>query len=148
MNRLHTPITEVEKLNLTSLAKGYLRETSKWCFFLSVVGFIGLALMFIGAFFVGAIYENLPDQQALPIDMSLYLTITYIVFAILFFFPVFYLFQFSRKLKQALASKDDLTLEKSFEMLKSHYKFIGVFHIIIISIYVFIFVLAMLGFNS
>ena len=43
--------------------------------------------------------------------------------------------QFSTKMKKALASKNDETLADAFQMIKSHYKFLGVFTIITLSLY-------------
>ena len=48
-------------------------------------------------------------------------------------------------MKKALATKNEETLANAFEMLKSHYKFLGVFTIITLSLYVFAIILASLG---
>ena len=48
-------------------------------------------------------------------------------------------------MKKALATKNDEVLANSFEMLKSHYKFIGVFTIITISLYVLMIVVLSMG---
>jgi hypothetical protein len=46
-------------------------------------------------------------------------------------------------MKKALLLKNDAVLTRAFEMLKSHYKFIGVFTIILLSVYA---LLAIIGF--
>ena len=142
---MQNAITELEQLTLNNRSKSFLKETAKWTKFLSIMGFIGIGLMVIFSFFAGTILQNLPNAQPIPMDMGLTLTITYLVIAVLYFFPVYYLFQFSNKMKTALLTKNDDTLSDAFEVLKSHYKFIGVFAIIMISIYLLIFVFAMLG---
>jgi hypothetical protein len=71
--------------------------------------------------------------------------ITYLLLAFIYFFPVYYLLKFSNQLKKALSTKNDEILAKAFEMLKSHYKFIGVFTIITISLYVLLAIVAMMG---
>ena len=139
-------LTELEELTLNSRSKSFLRETAKWTKFLSIMGFIGMGLMIIFSFFAGTIFENLPNAQPMPIDMGMTLTITYLILAVIYFFPIYYLFQFSNKMKAALLTKNDDTLSDAFEVLKSHYKFVGVFTIIILSLYVLLFVVAMLGF--
>jgi hypothetical protein len=58
---------------------------------------------------------------------------------------VYYLFQFSSKMKKALATKNDETLASAFKMLKSHYKFIGVFTIITLSLYALLFIVSLMG---
>ena len=53
--------------------------------------------------------------------------------------------KFSTKMKKALATKHDETLADSFQELKSHYKFIGVFTIITMSLYVMLIVVSMIS---
>jgi hypothetical protein len=53
--------------------------------------------------------------------------------------------KFSTRTKQALATKNDATLADAFEVLKSHYKFIGVFSIITLSLYAMLILVSMLS---
>lgn len=138
-------LTELEQLIVNGRSKNFLKETAKWTKFLSIMGFIGIGIIIIFSFFAGIIFENLPNAQPMPIDMGMTLTITYLILAVIYFFPVYYLYQFSNKMKEALLVKDDEILANAFEMLKSHYKFVGVFTIIMLSLYVLIFIVAMLG---
>lgn len=142
---MQNAITELEQLTLNNNSKSFLRETAKWAKFLSIMGFIGIGFMVIFSFFAGTIFQNLPNAQTLPMDMGVTLTITYLIIAVLYFFPVYYLFQFSNKMKTALLTKNDETLAAAFEVLKSHYKFIGVFTIIILSLYALIAIFAIIG---
>jgi len=138
---MHSPLTQLEQLVLTSKSKTFLREISKWTFFFSIIGFIGIAFLVIGAVLLGTVYAPMLDmigQQQGVASISLGLMITYLVMALLYFMPVLYLFKFSRKMKLALANKNDDILADAFENLKSHYKFIGVLTIIMISLYVLI----------
>jgi TctA family transporter len=125
---MQNAITELEQLTVTSSAKRFLSETAKWCKLLSIVGFIGIGLILIIALFTGTMVGLLQStvQKPLPEGLSIATSITYIMVAIIYFFPLYYLFQFSKKMKKALLTKNDETLEKAFEMLKSHYKYIGV----------------------
>src|SRR5690606_1643028 len=74
-----------------------------------------------------------------------YFGLIYIVLAVIYFFPVLYLFNFSRKLKIALASNDMSSLTEAFSNLKSHYKFIGILAIVVVSIYILAFVFAIMA---
>jgi hypothetical protein len=145
---MQNAITELEQLTLSSAAKGFLRETAKWNKFLSILGFIALGLMLIGSFFIGAFYNTMPQADIMPFDLGIVVTLIYIVVALIYIFPIYYLYQFSVKMKEALASKDDAVLATAFEMLKSHYKFIGVFIIIILSVYVLAAVIGFIGLFS
>ena len=145
---IKSPLTQLEQLVLTSKAKGFLREISKWTFFFSILGFINIALFVLAAIVmmlgVSTTLDLVGQQQGIP-NLGLILGAFYIVIAILMTFPVWYLFKFSRKMKEALASKNDDTLADAFENLKSHFKFIGVLTIIVISLYVLVFVFSILA---
>ena len=143
---MHSPITQLEQLTLTSASKRFLRETSKWSFFLSIMGFIMIAFMLILAIFANSIFSMAAAMQpGVPENVGMIMTITYLILAIIYFFPVYYLLQFSNKMKKALQTKNDETLASAFEMLKSHYKFIGVLTIRTISLYILFFVVVSMG---
>ena len=142
---MQNAITELEQLTITSAAKGFLKETAKWCKFLSILGFIGLGILLLSSFFVGTIYNNMPEAATMPINLGTAMTIFYILMIAIYVFPLYYLYQFSIKLKKALNTKDDAILAAAFEMLKSHYKFVGVFTIIMLSIYILAGILGILG---
>ncbi|MCL8007504.1 DUF5362 family protein [Gelidibacter japonicus] len=138
---------ETFELNLPPAILGFLKETSTWTYFLSILGFIGIGLMILGGLFFSLALNLMPGGNpyaGLGVDMS-YFGMIYVVIALFYFFPVLYLFNFSRKMKSALSSNNNDELTAAFSNLKSHYKFIGIFTIVIISIYVLIFVFAMLA---
>ena len=138
---------ETFELNVSSTIMGFLKETSTWTYFLSILGFIGIGLMLLfGVFFsvvMGLISGGNPYDN-LGMDMS-YFGLIYIVLALLYFFPVLYLFNFSRKTKLALKTNNNDDLTTAFSNLKSHYKFMGVFTIVVISIYILAFVIAVIA---
>ena len=142
---MQNAITEIEQLTLTSGAKSFLKETAKWCKFLSILGFTGLGLLLLSSFFISTIYDNIPQAEGMPFNLGTVMTIFYILMIVIYIFPLYYLYQFSIKLKKALISKDDEVLASAFEMLKSHYKFVGVFTIIILSIYILVGIVGLLG---
>ncbi len=136
---MHSPITQLEQLTLNTKSKAFLREIAKWTFFFSILGFIAIAFMIIAAILVGTVYAPMLDmvahQQGIS-SLGITLSITYFVMALLYVMPVLYLFKFSRKMKTAIATKNEETLADALENLKSHYKFIGVLTIIMISLYI------------
>mgnify|MGYP004465651471 CR=1 FL=1 len=143
---MQNAITELEQLTLTSSAKRFLKETAKWCKFLSILGFVGIGLMLIFSIFTGTMIGILQNtvSQPLPKGLAITSSITYLLIAIIYFFPMYYLFQFSNRMKKALLMKNDETFEKAFEMLKSHYKYIGVLTIITMSLYLFFIVIMLM----
>ena len=143
----NTPVTQLEQLVLNADSRIFLKETAKWSFFLAILGIIGLGFMFLGAivsFFIG---DAMPQSQTqlMPFDVGLFMSIFYIIMALLYITPIYYLMQFSTKMKKALSSKNDEALANAFEMLKSHYKYIGVLAIIIISLNILTVVAVALG---
>lgn len=103
--------------------------------------------MVVLALFAGSIFAAIGEQSGTPIPgiSGAFLGGIYIGFAILYFFPVYYLFQFSQKVKQAIAHQSSELLEQSFENLKSHYKFVGIMMVIILGLYAIGILFALLG---
>ena len=140
-------------VGLNDYMKGFILEIAKWAKFLSIIGFIGIGLMFLAAIvmmvagatltsfsndYSGNGYSNNPVGPAL-------VGIVYIIMAVLYFFPVFYLFKSAVGLKKGIINNDEMTLTDGFQNLKSHYKFIGIMMIIVLSLYALLFVFAMLA---
>lgn len=130
------------ELEVNDDIKGFLKETSSWTYFLSILGFIGIGLMAIFGVFFGAImsssaFGDTNPYAAMGFSMG-YFGLIYVVMALLYFFPVYYLFNFSKKMKKALKLNNNEDFKMAFANLKSHYKFMGIFAIVIISIYVLI----------
>jgi hypothetical protein len=76
--------------------------------------------------------QEVVGQSVIPYA---FLGVFYIVLALIYAVPIFYLNQFSVNLGKALNSNNDEDSTHSFSYLKSHDKFFGIFTIIIIAIY-------------
>lgn len=119
-----------DELKLTPLAEMYLLETAKWGKFISIVGFI-----FVGIFVFFAVFSNMFFESSV-LGSSLLQTLFFLLYAVIYFFPLFYLFKFSTKITIAINNRDSLVAEESFENLKSIYKFMGILLIISLGIMV------------
>ncbi len=142
--------TTVEsKMYLTENSKSYLKEIAKWAYFLSILGFIGIALLVLLALFMGTLFSKLGSLGGGVAAIGLlgggFITILYLIIAVFYFFPVYYLYQFASKAKVAFVTDNNEQLNASFEYLKSHYKFIGIFTLCILILYALIFVFATIG---
>lgn len=133
------------KMSLNDASKAYLKETAKWSQFLAIVGFVGIGIMVIASFFMGIIFSALPNNEELPEDFGPYMTIVYLIMALIYFFPVLYLYKFSVKLKQSLQSQDEDVLSEAFLNLKSMFKFMGVLTILLIALYILIFLFGIIA---
>jgi hypothetical protein len=133
----------VSNLHLDATAQDFLRETSKWAYFLSILGFVGIGLMVLASLFFASF------SSSLPIDGFEYggflFAALYMIIALAYFFPIYYLYQFSRGAKVAVMENSSASLTESLGSLKSHYKFIGIFTVVILSMYFLIFIFAMIA---
>lgn len=130
------------ELRLNESSKKFLRETSKWAFVLSIVGFVIVGLfVFMAVFFFVMLVDvrsNLNPFHELGMP-AWYFGLVYLLIAIIYFFPILYLYKFSRKMKSALIDKNTEDLTAAFSNLRSHYKFIGIIVLIIVGIYILLF---------
>lgn len=132
---MNNPLTELEELKLTNTAKQFLKEIANWCKFLTILGFVFIALTVF--YSLKVVITNFSNITNLFLDLE-YITIgLYLILALLYIFPVFYLFNFSKKIKIAIQKKEDVFLTEAFKNLKSYYKFIGVLIIITVSLCIF-----------
>ena len=129
------------QLEITASSIGFLAETRKWASFLSIVGFIMLAIIVMISLFIGSIFTALSATAGIdmPVPGGL-ITVFYLIIAGIIFFPTYYMYQFSSKMKQALNTNDAANLEEAFKNHKSMYKFWGIYTIITLVLYFLIFI--------
>ncbi len=131
-------------MQISEQGKKYLLEAGKWATFLGIAGFILIALLIVMSFSIGSILSNLPEGSlgGLP---PRFFSFFYLIVAGIYFIPVFYLFQFGVKTKQAFEQDDIGMLTFALKKLRSHYKFIGILFIIAVVLYFFLILLGAFG---
>ena len=122
---------------------GYLLETSKWAKFLAIIGYVGIGIIVLMALFASVIFSSLSQTAQIPFPSGVF-TFIYLLIAVCYYFPVAYLYKFSQQMKKGLTSGDTNAITLGFENLKSHYKFMGIFMIVVLSLYGVIFVFGFL----
>ena len=143
----HSEMEEFE-LQLNESSKGFLKETAKWAYFLSILGYVGIGFIVLAAIFAGTLFAFIGNWSR---GMSSFGTMgssfmaLYLMIAVFYFFPVYYLNKFASNAKAALKKKDSQSLAASFEYLKSHYKFIGITALVILCLYALLIVLFIAG---
>lgn len=143
MDTLDNNVTSSE-LSLNSKINNFLLETSKWAKFLAIVGFVFIGLMVLGGLFMigaGASASRIPGLAGGPVIVG----ITYILMAVLYYFPTQYLYNFAVKMKLAIQNSQQNNLEDGFENLKSLFKFTGILMIVVLSIYGLLFLIGLVG---
>ncbi len=133
-------------MNISEKARQSLNETRKWAYFLSILGFVFIGLIVLGGFSVGTIMNEFTDES-LPFP-GFALGFVYLIIGLVYFFPIYYLFKFSTNMKDALLHNTEENIESAFANLKSHYKFIGIFTLVMLAIYLLIGIgFALVGFS-
>lgn len=133
-------------LQLQTAAQDYLRESAKWSMFLSILGFIGIGFMALMAFLMTSAMSMMPDVPGPFGAIKGIISIMYLVFAILYLFPIYYLYKYADNTKKAINSQNPELLTNAFSNLKSHHKFLGISAIVIISLYILAAVVMVIGF--
>jgi hypothetical protein len=128
------------ELTISTQNKNHLQEAAKWAYFLAIVGFVGLGLMVVGGLvvmMVGTTVAGVGEMGAAGI--------IYLIMAVLYFFPTYYLFIFAQKIKSACASGSQSDMDTGLENLKSLFKFLGIMTIVVISLYLLMFLVGIVA---
>lgn len=121
----------------------YLNEAAKWGKFLAIVGYCVLGLMILGGIFMMVGMSQLNNISGFG-SSAILLGLVYLVIAVIYFFPVTYLYNFSVKILQGINSEDVYSVTTGIQNLKSMFKFMGIFTIVILSIYGLAFVIGII----
>lgn len=123
-----------------------LNETGSWGNFLSILGFIAVGFTVLGGIFASTMMGAFMPQETGMKGFTWLFGVVYIIFAALYFFPIYYLYNFAFKVKKAIRENDQTIMDSAFTNLKSHYKYIGIFAIIFIALYILTFAgMALIG---
>lgn len=134
-----------ENLVIDWRSKEFLKETAKWTKFLAILGFVGIGLMVLGSLVMLFAPSSLMSNGDFPFGGKIFMMLLYLAFAVLYYFPIFYLYQFSENTKKAIENNDNNAIRDAFEFLKSHYKFMGILTIILLSFYAIIIFIGLIG---
>lgn len=142
-------ITENLEMKLNESAKDFLKETAKWAYFLSVLGYVGIGFIVLAGLFAGTLFSAMgkmnPAMSSMGSSFGIVMTVIYLLIGAIYFFPVYYLNKFASNAKMACATNDSDKLTISFQYLKSHYKFIGIKTLVVFSLYLLMIIGAIIG---
>jgi len=130
-----------QKIELEGITLLHLNEIRKWTQFLSILGFVAIGLLlFLGVILLVVTFFRQPFQYDQLGLMGPWMWIFYLLFALIYFFPVLYMYQFSRYAKQSLmqigagGSSGEL-MAQAIMYLKKHFRYIGIFTVVILAVY-------------
>jgi hypothetical protein len=126
-----------KKLELTRYDIHNLNGIRKWALFLSIVGFIFLAILVLFGFSLGTIMGQLGDETVMEGFPTSLFGIIYLIIGLIYFFPILFLFQFAVNARKGIQFMDSGFLSQAFKKLKDHYTYIGILMAIMLGLYVF-----------
>ncbi len=132
-----------EELFLTNNTLKYLKTTSKWTRFLSILSFLGLGLLVLAAIILialGIFIDSHANSQALFIFLGL----IYLVLASVNLIPTWYLYKFSVDIEKMIRFKANEKVEEAFQYLMKYYRFMGILVIIVMSTYAIAIIIGLL----
>jgi hypothetical protein len=132
------------ELHIDDTTQSYLSETAKWANFLGIMGIVFsgiLVLVTIFAKYTGV--TNSFSDSDFPTDEIIFRTFIFLA-AVVNFFMALFLYRFAQKMKVALTSNDQLTLNESFLNLKKLYRLGGILTIIYLSVLVLLIIVGVI----
>ncbi len=121
---------------LTPESKAHLFESAKWAKFISIVGFVALGLFVLVGLIMLAGATSAPSHMEIAKGFHTTMGITYLIMAVLYFFPVYFTYMFASRMKAALAAGNTAAATEAFANLKNYYKFSGILMIVALSLLV------------
>jgi uncharacterized membrane protein YjgN (DUF898 family) len=131
------------ELSLDRESIDHLTETARWGKFLAILGFITCGLIFIFSFFAGALVASSTSALS-PYSTNeirtvssvggAFLTVIYIIVAVIYFFPCLYLYRYSVRMKAAINTNDQAKLNQALKNQRMLYRYVGIVTIIAISL--------------
>ena len=137
MENLDADFTTTTDLKISREARSFLLIASRWANFLAITGFIVIGQMTISTLVIMGKFGSLGFEILISLGSL-----------VIYIFPTLYMYRFARTMRQGLEENRQNGVDESFENLKSLFKFLGIFTIVMISIYVLVFIFATVGLST
>lgn len=129
------PNPEIKKIEIGQETLKHLSNLRKWTMFLAVSGFIFLGLIITLGIITGTFLTafNHSDKIAGVPD---YLVMAFFIgLGLINFFPVIFLFRFSKHTSNALSTLESKEMHIAIKYLKRFFVYLGILLIVVISLY-------------
>lgn len=141
------------EIKLSPLALKYLNTTRKWTYFLSILGFIFCGLIALFALFFSTALASIRDYSSefassspIPVGGATgFISVFYLLIAVICFILYLYLYRFSVRLKSALNNNDSILLEAGLKHFKSYWQLTGILTIVVLGFYFIAVLLVIIG---
>jgi len=133
---------DLKKMEIEQDSLRDLDTTRKWTMFLAILGFIGLGVMLIIGLFAG-VFLSVFRTSNIPLGFPEWLVfIIVLILAAVYFFPVLFLFRFSKHVSGAVKSLDKQEMQKALRNLRSYFMYSGILVILVLTVYLIAFIAA------
>jgi len=138
---METP-SENRKLEIEQSTLKQLNTARKWAMFLAIIGFIFLGIMIVVGLIAGTFLKTFSSGENNSGISDSLMFIPILLIGLIYFFPVLFLFRFSKYISRAIQNLDNLQFHKAIKNLKLYFAYIGILIIIVLSIYIVILIVA------
>lgn len=126
---------EIKKIEIEQETLKHLNTTRKWAMFLAIIGFIFLGLVIIVGALAGTFLTAFSSgAKTIGISDSL-MFVPILIVSIVYFFPILFLFRFSKHSSHAIQNLDKQAFNKAIKNLKYYFVYVGVIIIFIFTLY-------------
>lgn len=131
--------TSIFGFGIDSSSREHLSEAAKWAKFLAIVGFVMAGLLALLGMFAGSLIgfmtrkyssEGYGAASEITGGLAVIMSILYVGIAVLVFLPYLFLYRFATRMRTALGTNDQQTLNSSFQNLKIMFRYVGIMTII------------------
>lgn len=133
---------ETKRIEIEGESLNHLNTTRKWAMFLAIMGFIFLGLLILVGVIAGTFLSVFKSESDIPGFTAIIMAVFIIIMAAVYFFPLLFLFRFSKHTAHAVQTLDKQELYKALRNLKSYFVYIGILIIVVLSVYVVALVVA------
>lgn len=133
---------ESGKIEIDQNTLKHLNTLRKWTMFHAILGFIFLGLFIVTGVIAGTFLSAFSTVKTGSEITDLSILIIIFILAVAYFFPVFFLFQFSKHSAHAVHELSKEELHKAFKNLKAYFIYLGVIIILFLSLYIVVLIVS------
>jgi hypothetical protein len=133
---------ENKSIEIGQESLNHLNTTRKWAMFLAIMGFIFLGIMLLAGVIAGVFLSAFKDNMESSGFTGIIMGIFFVIMSAVYFFPLLYLFRFSKYTAAAVQTLNKEDLYKAFKNLKAYFVYIGVLIIVMLLMYVVLLIVA------
>jgi hypothetical protein len=125
-----------------------LRKTKPWVRMFSILGFIGSALILLGALVVmvgGAVGGVMGRSMGLGAAGGILVGLLYGLMALLYIFPSLFLFRYASAIASMLSEDTARGMESALNAQKSFWRFTGILTVVVLCIYAVVLVFVVIA---